>query len=38
MHADDHDDGKVIQNSLNEDFRNISKWLIANKLTTNMID
>lgn len=36
MYADDNNDGGVIQSRLNEDLLNISKWLIANKLTRNM--
>ena len=42
MYADDthlsyaDKDLNIVQSSLNEDLLNISKWLIANKLTLNM--
>ena len=42
MYADDRHltyadkDVNIIQSCLNEDLLNISKWLIANKLTLNM--
>ena len=42
MYADDthityaDKDWNIIQSCLNEDLLNISKWLIANKLTLNM--